>query len=301
MRSRAVRRLQEPARWVPAALNAMLFTPWSPHLNLPGRPRLQRPTYEEPFEAGTLPRFMEIPTAPTKNPKSETVTSTPDDTGQSTKRRRQEVTFQEPLQISSSASAAAGTAKDSSMVIPGPQIPKPARTFSPAEREDSVQKRQRPTEVNIVFAFTGGDSRIEISTLTKDPKALHTTKMNELLNMDNFGVVEVVDRPQPQQVLSTRWVSEQRLDGSCKVRLVARGFEQTISSDTDSRKSSCFRRLSQCISSITDAKRIRTIVCGATTGSTVGLFQGMALQESFSGTHLSSCLVYSQHTEKSTT
>ena len=43
MRSRAGRRLQEPARSVPAALNAMLFTPWSPHLNLPGRPRLQRP------------------------------------------------------------------------------------------------------------------------------------------------------------------------------------------------------------------------------------------------------------------
>ena len=31
MRSRAVHRLQEPARWVPAALNAMLFTPWPPH------------------------------------------------------------------------------------------------------------------------------------------------------------------------------------------------------------------------------------------------------------------------------
>ena len=59
MRSRAVRRLQEPARWVPAALNAMLFTLWSPHLNLPSRPRLQRPTYEEPIEAGTLPGFIE--------------------------------------------------------------------------------------------------------------------------------------------------------------------------------------------------------------------------------------------------
>ena len=44
MRSRAKRRLQEPARWVPAAWNAMLFIPWSPHLNLPGRPRLQRRT-----------------------------------------------------------------------------------------------------------------------------------------------------------------------------------------------------------------------------------------------------------------
>ena len=49
--SRGVRRLQEPARWVPEALKAMLFTPWSQHLNLPGRPRLQRPAYEEPLEA----------------------------------------------------------------------------------------------------------------------------------------------------------------------------------------------------------------------------------------------------------
>ena len=115
MTTRAVRRLQETARWVPAALNAMLFTPWSPHLNLPGRLRPQRPAYEEPIEAGTLPGFIEIPTAPTKNPKSETATSTPDDTDQSTKRRRQEVTFQEPLQTSSSAGTAAGTTTDSSM------------------------------------------------------------------------------------------------------------------------------------------------------------------------------------------
>ena len=48
----------------------------------------------------------------------------------------------------------------------------------------------------------------------------------------NFGVVEV-DRPQSQQVLSTRWVSKQRLDGSYKVRHVARGSEQTVSLDTD--------------------------------------------------------------------
>ena len=41
MRSRATRRLQEPVRWVPTALNAMLYTPWSPHLNLPSRLRLQ--------------------------------------------------------------------------------------------------------------------------------------------------------------------------------------------------------------------------------------------------------------------
>ena len=64
-------------------------------------------------------------------------------------------------------------------------------------------------------------------------KALHTAEVNELLNMAKFGVVEVFDRPQLQQVLSTRWVSKQRLDGSYKVRLVARGFEQTVNSDKD--------------------------------------------------------------------
>ena len=197
MRSRAARRLQEPARWVLEALNAMLFTPRSPHLNLPGRPRLQRPAYEEPVEAGTLPRFIEIPTPPTKNPKSETATSTPDDTRQSTKRRRQEITFQEPLQTTSSAGAAAGTATDSSMVFPGPKIPRRnlhVRCLPQKERTVS-KKRQRPTEVNTVLAFAGGDSRNEISTLTEDQKALHTAKVNEIRNMDNFGVVEVVDRP----------------------------------------------------------------------------------------------------------
>ena len=87
--------------------------------------------------------------------------------------------------------------------------------------------------MNTVLALAGGDSRNEIPTLTKDQKAQHTAKVNELRNMDNFGVVEVVDRPQSQQVLSTRWVSKQSVDGSYKVILVARGFEQTKSSDTD--------------------------------------------------------------------
>ena len=109
MRSRAVRRLQEPARWVPAAMNAMIFTPLSPHLNLPGRPRLHRPAYEEPIEAGTLPRFIEIPTAPTKSPKSETLKSTPGDAERSTRRRRHEVTFQETQPTSSSSGAVADT------------------------------------------------------------------------------------------------------------------------------------------------------------------------------------------------
>ena len=191
------------------------------------RPRLQRPAYEKPIEARTFPRVIEIPTAPTKNPKSETFVTKPGDAEQSTKRQRQEITIREPQQTSSSS----GTIADTSMQIPVPQIPKLARPLSPAEREDSIQKRQRSTEVNTVFA--SGDSRLEISTLTDEQNALHTAKVNELLGMDEFGVVEVVDRPQSQQVLSTRWVSKQRLDGSHKVRLVVRGFEQTVSSDTD--------------------------------------------------------------------
>ena len=50
MRSRAIRRLEEPARWVPVPLNAVLFTPWSPQLKLPGRPRLQRPATKGPLK-----------------------------------------------------------------------------------------------------------------------------------------------------------------------------------------------------------------------------------------------------------
>ena len=138
MRSRAARRLQEPARWVPAAMNAMLFTPCSPHLNLLGRPRLQRPAFEEPLESGTSPRFIEIPTAPTRNPKkSETLKSTLGDPEQSTKRRRQDVTSQEPQPTSSSS----GTVADTSMQIPDPQLPKPARPLSPAEREGQYPKK----------------------------------------------------------------------------------------------------------------------------------------------------------------
>ena len=136
LRSRAVRRLQEPARWAATALNAMLCTPWSPHLNLPCRPRLQKSAYEEPIEAGAVPRFIEIPTAPTtKNPESETFATTPGDAEQSTKRQRQEVIPEESQQVSSSSCAAT----DTSMQIPDPQIPKPARPLPPAEREDSIQ------------------------------------------------------------------------------------------------------------------------------------------------------------------
>ena len=89
---------------------------------------------EEPIEAGTLPRFIEIPTAPTKNSKSDTATSTPDDTGQSTKRKTSRGNFSRIVaNILIRRCSRRYTATDSSMVIPGPQIPKPARPLSPAE------------------------------------------------------------------------------------------------------------------------------------------------------------------------
>ena len=76
------------------------------------------------------------------------------DAEQSTKRQRQDVTFREPQQTSSSS----GTVADTSMQIPDPQTPKLARPLSPAEREDSIPKFQRPAEVNTVLAIAGGDN-----------------------------------------------------------------------------------------------------------------------------------------------
>ena len=79
------------------------------------------------------------------------------------------------------------------MQIPDPQIPNPARPLSPAEREDSIEKRQRPAEVSTVLTIAGAHSGNEIATLMDDQNALHTAKGNELLNVDKYGVVELVD------------------------------------------------------------------------------------------------------------
>ena len=52
--------------------------------------------------------------------------------------------------------------------------PKPARPLSPAEREDNIQKRQRPAEVNTVLTIARAYNGNEITTLTEDQNALHT-------------------------------------------------------------------------------------------------------------------------------
>ena len=194
--SRAVRRLQETTRWVPEALKSSA-----------------RPAHEELVEAGALPRFIEAPTATTtRNPMSEKFVITPADAEQSTTRRHQEEIPRESQPASSSFCAAT----DTSMQIPDPQVPTLARHLSPAEREDSIRKRQRSEEVNTVLTIAGVYTGNEIATLTDDQKVLHTATLNELRNVEKFGVVEVVDRPQFQQVVSTRWVSTQRLTDPTK-------------------------------------------------------------------------------------
>ena len=148
MRSRAICRLQEPARWVPEALLAMPLTPWARHLNLRGRPRrLQIPAHEKPIEAGTLPTFIDTPTATAKQkqkPEGKFVTLL-SDAKQPTKRQRQEEIPREQCQpgLSDSSSSCAA---DTPMHVPETQRPILACYLSPEEREDSIQKRQRPAE-----------------------------------------------------------------------------------------------------------------------------------------------------------
>ena len=68
-----------------------------------------------------------------------------------------------------------------------------------------MQKRQR-TQVNTVLALAGGNSRNEISKLTKDRKALHTANVNELRSMANFGVM-VIDTVKGHENLISCYVS----------------------------------------------------------------------------------------------
>ena len=159
MRSRAVRRLQEPARWLPEALKAMFFTLWSPHLNLPGRPRLQSLAYEEPIEARALPTFIETPSTTTTQK-------------------------EKPCDLRANQCRVMPSSQQ--MQRPDPQMPEPARQVSPSGREDSVQKRQRPAEVTTVLTTTGVCSGNEIATLTDDQNAMHTANLKELLDMDKI-------------------------------------------------------------------------------------------------------------------
>ena len=79
------------------------------------------------------------------------------------------------------------------MHIPEPQGPKLARQLSPAERQDNIQTRQKPAEVNTVLMIAGVYNGTEIASWTEDQQAQDAAKLQELLNMYKFGTVEVVD------------------------------------------------------------------------------------------------------------
>ena len=106
----------------------------------------------------------------------------PDDAEQSTKRQRQEVTFKNHSKLPH-LPVESQTRQCKFLIHRYRNLHRP---LSPAEREDSIQKRQRPAEVNTVLVIASGDSRIEISTLKDDQNALQTSKVNELLNMDKL-------------------------------------------------------------------------------------------------------------------
>ena len=104
----------------------------------------------------------------------------------------------------------------------------------PPEREDSIQKRQRPAEVNTVSTMIGVYSVNEIATLTEDHQALHTAKHKELLNVDKIwcggGARQTAIATSSLATLGTEATA------GCiphTMRILARGFEQIDSLDAE--------------------------------------------------------------------
>ena len=117
----------------------MLITPWSPHLKLPGRPHKESLCFAQ----------IHLDCNSHNHTEPEVRVTQLGDAEQRTQRELQE--FRGDIQPGPSSSCAAA---DTSLHIPDPQTPKPARQLSPAQREDSTPKRQRPAEVNTVLAIT---------------------------------------------------------------------------------------------------------------------------------------------------
>ena len=86
--------------------------------------------------------------------------------------------------------------KSSPLDLREPLEHKPTRCLSPSEREDSKQKRQSPSEVNGVLTLARVYNGDEVAAWTDDQQAKHEATLQVSRNMDKFGVVEVVDRPQ---------------------------------------------------------------------------------------------------------
>ena len=98
--------------------------------HLPGRPRLNRGAYEEPFRLGRHQNTLRLPQQKKQQPADKFVTQ-PGDAKQSTKRLRQEEPPREQsgpsASSSSSSSSSSSYAADTSMDVREPHRPKPAR------------------------------------------------------------------------------------------------------------------------------------------------------------------------------
>ena len=115
-------RVSTAARWLEVS-QVMLFTLWMPHLNLFGCPRLQRPTYGELVDARTFPKLIETPTTKTQKPKPEKFVTLLGAAEQSNKTLVQGGETQRTVSASSFFFLCSA---DASMLIPDPQILKPA-------------------------------------------------------------------------------------------------------------------------------------------------------------------------------
>ena len=101
------------------------------------------------------------------------------------------------------------------MHIPNPQAPKPAHPVSPAEREDSMQERHRPAEVNTVLMIADVYSGNEIASWTEDQK---NTAHCKTTRASQHGQVQC-GRSGRQAALTT---SPLDTEGSYNMRIVER-------------------------------------------------------------------------------
>ena len=103
---------------------------------------------------------------------------------------------------------------------------------SPAKREHSIQKRQRPTKVNTVLTTAGVYSGNKITTLTDDQKALDS----ETERNPQHGQIWCGGGGR-QTAIATCSLDTLGVETSTgrilQVRLLARGCEQTVRSDVD--------------------------------------------------------------------
>ena len=88
--------------------------------------------------------------------------------GQRAKRQRQE---EEPSEKSSSSSSSSSSAESSPMDLREPPESKQTRCLSHAKREDSKQKRKRPSDVHGVLMLAGVYNGDDVAAWTEGQQA----------------------------------------------------------------------------------------------------------------------------------